>query len=346
MNENTIVINRPEAPIPVVIIGGFLGAGKTTLLNEVLTADHGVRAAVLVNDFGAINIDAELVVGVEEDDTINLANGCVCCSIRDDLMATCLMLLNRPEPPEIILIETSGISDPFQVANTFVTPDFHGAFSINCIITLVDAEQFPKLTGDMAALAVKQIEIADFLVLNKVDLVAKDQLDHIKQAVTEIAPNSRILETTYGKIPLELVFDLHQREFEYKRFMQLGDKLNHSFATWNWTSDKMLSLPKLKDVLENLPDTVYRAKGIVYIEELPIFRYVFQMVGRRYEIVESGKWGDEKPETKLVLIGKKGSFDPEKLQKEFDACIGTGDDTNSPILRMVRKYAPELRKGH
>jgi hypothetical protein len=84
----------------------------------------------------------------------------------------------------------------------------------------------------------------------------------------------------------------------------------------------------------------------VYIEELPIFRYVFQMVGRRYEIVESDKWGDEKPETKLVLIGKKGSFDPEKLQKEFDACIGTGDDTNSPILRMVRKYAPELRKGH
>ena len=346
MNENSIIINKPESPIPVVIISGFLGAGKTTLLNEVLTADHGVRAAVLVNDFGAINIDAELVVGVEDDDTINLANGCVCCSIRDDLMATCLMMLNRPEPPDTILIETSGISDPFQVANTFVSPDFKGAFTINCIITIVDSDQFLNLTGEMASLAVKQIEIADFLILNKVDLVDKNKLEEIKKTVSKIAPRSRIIKTTYGNIPLELVFDVNKSEFEFQLFRTVGNKLNHSFTTFQWTNDKMLSLPKLKEVLESLPDTIYRAKGIVYLEELPIFRMVFQMVGRRYEINESERWGDEKPKNQIVLIGEKGSIDSIKLKKEFEKCIGTGDESNSPILRMVRKYAPELAKGH
>ena len=111
------------------MIGGFLGAGKTTLVNHVLSEDHGVRAGVLVNDFGSVNIDAQLVVGVD-DDVVELVNGCVCCTIRGDLTAACLQLLDRPDPPEHLLIETSGVSDPVPVIDTFVEPDLRSLFSL------------------------------------------------------------------------------------------------------------------------------------------------------------------------------------------------------------------------
>lgn len=337
-------IHKPEAPIPVTIIGGFLGAGKTSLLNEILSGDHGIRAGVLVNDFGAINIDSQLVVGVDEDETINLANGCICCNIRDDLVAACLLMLQRPEPPEILLIETSGVSDPFQVANSFVNPDFNGAFLLNAILTIVDAKQLPNLEGEMAALAKKQIEVADFLILNKLDLVSKEELNLVKGIARKIAPKSRILETSYGRIPLELVLsNSHKENDGFRLFPGHGSPSHHhTFSTWHWTSDQKLSLPRIKRVLEKLPDSIYRAKGILYIEEMPIYKVVMQMVGGRYEIGETDKWGGTSPKSELVLIGVKDGFDPEQLQQEFDSCIGDGNDAQSPILRLVKLFAPQL----
>ena len=139
----TLAALPDQAPVPVTVIGGFLGAGKTTLLNYILSENHGVRAAVLVNDFGAINIDAKLVVGVEGE-TVNLANGCVCCSIRDDLVAACLSLVQQSPPPEILIIETSGVSDPVQVTNTFLMPELQNLLSLNSILAVVDAEPFSR----------------------------------------------------------------------------------------------------------------------------------------------------------------------------------------------------------
>ena len=324
-------------PIPVTLIGGFLGTGKTSLLNHVLSENHGVRAAVLVNDFGAVNIDAKLVVGVEGE-TVSLANGCICCTIRDDLVGACLGLLKRSEPPEHLLIELSGVADPVPVLNTFMETELGALFSLSSTLAVVDAEQFPRLQGEMSDLVNTQIAAADMVVINKVDLVSPDELVGIRKRVNEMGQGSGILEVSYGRVPLELIFEAGSRSFESWRqdSAQGRDKHvhGHAFTSWHWTSDRPLSLPGLRSVLGTLPEGVYRAKGILCFEELPVYRYVLQMVGRRYTIEETGRWGSELPRSEIVLIGARGGIDAKALQGSFDRCVGTGDESTSPILRL------------
>jgi G3E family GTPase len=347
--KETMMAGRKPAPIPVTLIGGFLGAGKTTLLNHILSENHGVRAAVLVNDFGAINIDAKLVVGVEGE-TVTLANGCVCCTIRDDLIGACLGLLQRSDPPEHLLIELSGVSDPVPVLNTFLETELGTIFSFSTILSIVDAEQLPELKDEMGDLARAQIQAADIVVLNKVDLVSAEDLAGVKQRVHDITPGSRIIEVSYGRVPMGLVFADGYRPSRTPRRGGSHDHEHHPpvhpFATWDWTSERPLSLPRLRSTLEALPDSVYRCKGIVYLEELPVFRYVLQMVGKRYHLDETGPWGEELPRSEIVLIGGRNGIDGDSLQDTFDGCVGTGDETQSPILRLVRKIAPELLADH
>src|SRR5271163_4229111 len=167
---------------PLTVLTGFLGAGKTTLLNRILNGDHGLRVAVLVNDFGAINIDAELVIGVR-DDVISLANGCVCCTIRDDLVDTVLQIINRPEAPEYILLEASGVADPSGIAMTFVNDSLSDRIRLDSITCVIDADQVfahPEYPA-VEQLQLRQIGFSDMAILNKVDLAGPEKVKRVRR---------------------------------------------------------------------------------------------------------------------------------------------------------------------
>jgi G3E family GTPase len=342
-------------PIPVTIISGFLGAGKTSLLNHILNADHGVRVAVLVNDFGEVNIDAELISGVSGESTINLSNGCICCSIRDDLLEATVQLVQRPDPPEYIVVETSGVSDPTAVSLTFMAPELRSRARVDSMLTVVDSEQIDQVDRKHRELALDQIAMADIVVLNKVDLVNDEKREKLADFVKDLVPRARILEATHGKVPLDLVlsvgtYDL--RRFSGKSGLDVhvhadGEAHDHDhahgsedehhhehshehdhtlvFNTWSYTTDKPLSHQAVRHAVRTLPATIYRAKGFVYLYEIPSRKGIVHVVGQRARLIIGEPWGDEKPGTQLVFIGEYGGIDATELQSRFEACETEND---------------------
>ncbi len=344
-------------PIPVTIISGFLGAGKTSLLNHILNADHGLRVAVLVNDFGEVNIDTELISGVSGESTINLSNGCICCSIRDDLLEAIVQLIQRPDPPEYIVVETSGVSDPTAVSLTFMSPELRSGARVDSMLTVVDSEQIDQVDRKHRELALDQIAMADIVVLNKVDLVNDEKRGKLADFVKDLVPRARILETTHGKVPLDLVlgvgtYDLrrfsgksgvdvhvhadgeahdhdHAHGSEDEHHHEHSHEHDHTlvFNTWSYTTDKPLSHQAVRHAVRTLPATIYRAKGFVYLHEIPSRKGIVHVVGQRARLIIGEPWDDEKPGTQLVFIGEYGGIDDCELQSRFDACK-TENDTH------------------
>jgi G3E family GTPase len=343
----------PAAPIPITILTGFLGAGKTTLLNRILHGDHGLRIAVLVNDFGAVNIDSQLIVGVEED-TISLANGCICCTIRDDLIAATRKLVAREIPPEYILVETSGVSDPAGVARSFLV--LGETVRVDGIVTVVDTEQIQGLEGQSMFLAMEQIGIADIVMLNKVDLVDEEKLLEMRTWIRRMVPGARVLETVHAEAPLALLLGVGHympERLAARRTLDIhvhpepgastsvdapGDGAgelsenaplvaehahhDHSlvFSTWTYVSPHALDVALVQRAVDRLPLGIYRAKGFLRLVE-PVDRPgILQMVGRRARITAGEPWGEREPHTQLVFIGEQGAIDPQELARRFDAC--------------------------
>jgi len=191
---------------PITVLTGFLGAGKTTLLNRILNGDHGLRIAVLVNDFGSINIDAELVVGVEADrDIISLANGCICCGMRDDMLTAIEQLTERPEQPEYIVLEASGVADASKIAFTFINASLRERVRLDSILCLVDASQVFAVPEQME-LKMRQIAYSDMLILSKTDLVSREEIGRIRAWLDErFSHRYRLVEAPRGEVPMEIL---------------------------------------------------------------------------------------------------------------------------------------------
>ena len=341
------IVHDSGRTVPITVLTGFLGAGKTTLLNRILTGSHGLRVCVLVNDFGSINIDAELVVGVEGN-MMSLANGCVCCQIRDDLIESVVALLARPEGIEYVLLEASGVADPAGIFVTFNDPNLRDRIRPDSVICVVDADQvfahpeYPPLMD----LKLRQVGFADMLILNKVDLAGPEQVAKIKAWLDDHFNRLRIVETNYCAVPYEILLgvgrfdparaglnararvnahehgctdrDCHDSSHEHGHHEHDHSKV---FSTWSYQTDQPLALEALRESMRKLPGTIYRAKGVIYTKDTPQQRAVLQVVGRRVDISIQEEWGQRVPRTQIVAIGAAGGIDTGLLERTVAACI-------------------------
>lgn len=283
--------------LPVTIIGGYLGAGKTTLLNRILTGNHGQRIAVIVNDFGALNVDASLIVG-HEGDTVSLANGCACCSASDGTSEALAGFARRAGDFDRIVIEMSGVAEPgrlAQIVSAFGLP-------VDGVIVLVDAEQLPaQLTNRYSGRAVaRSLTQADLIVVNKVDLVTPGTLAATEALVEEKAPGIQRIHSRQADVIPDLLFGRGHAASELA--LGQGDHAQ-TYASWDWQRAEPVPRAEIEALAANLAVRAVRAKGYVQLAEAPSIRQIFQQVGPRWTLVPDNAWGDVPARTHIVAIG-------------------------------------------
>lgn len=312
-------LDIPKRGMPVTIITGFLGSGKTTLLNHILQNQQGLKVAVLVNEFGDINIDSQLLVAVEED-MLELSNGCVCCTINDSLVDAVYNVLERNDRIDYMVLETTGVADPLPIALTFLGTELQFLTRLDSILTVIDSEAFTPEHFDSEA-AYNQMIYSDIIILNKTDLVTEEKLTQLEEYIRREKKGARILRAVRGEVPLPLILDVNLANPDLKNAKPHHHHSHHlendGFVAVSFTANRPFNLDRFQHFLDKqLPVDVFRAKGILWFEQLAP-RYIFQLSGKRYEL----KVDESKPATnvQLVLIGR--NLEGEKIKAQLTACL-------------------------
>jgi G3E family GTPase len=313
-----------DKTIPVTIITGFLGSGKTTLLNHILTKQEGLKIAVLVNEFGEIGIDNELIIATE-DNVVELNNGCICCTINEDLVKSVEKILQREQQVDYLIVETTGVADPLPVALTFLGSNLRDQTRLDSIITLADCENFSLDKFEHSEAAISQFACADVVLLNKTDLVDTDTIGKIQDKIANLREGIRIIKTTNSQVPLPLILSAglfeSDRYFNTEKHDHHHDHSHHlendNFVSVSFECDRPLNIRKFQYFLDNqLPKEVFRAKGFLWFEDSE-FKHIFHLSGKRFTITDE-QWKTP-PKNKLVLIGQ--NLNKEELKTLLQQCI-------------------------
>ena len=342
----------PDTQIPVTVLTGYLGAGKTTLLNRILSENHGKKYAVIVNEFGEIGIDNDLIVESDEE-VFEMNNGCVCCTVRGDLIRVVEGLMKRPGGFDGILVETTGLADPAPVAQTFfMDDDVKAKARLDAVVTVADAKHLLGSLKDSPE-AQEQIGFADVILLNKTDLVSPEELSQVEGRIRAMNPHALIHRTERCAIPLDRVLD--RGAFDLDRILSLDPEFleghdhdhdhdhhdhdhdddhdhehhhhHHDIEASGVTSvslragalDPQKFFPWVQNVTQEQGPDILRLKGILSLRDDPE-RYVVQGVHMIIEGNHQRKWrDDEHRDSRLVFIGR--TLDAKALEAGFKSCL-------------------------
>ena len=320
-----------EKLIPVTLLTGFLGSGKTTLLNHILKNKHGKRIAVIENEFGDTDIDSDLLIG-KSDEIFEMKNGCICCSVRSDLIETLNRLMNRQDKFDYVVIEGTGLASPGPVAQAFLLEnEINQSLFLDGIITLIDSKNAWNHLKDVEV-AWEQIAFSHVLLLNKSDLVSHEELKNLENHVRAINPTAILFNTKNAQIDLNHLidiggFDLSNVNLSDNEFLDHGLHDNHHEHESDITSvsiacpgtidpDKFNHWLRMLLIMEGMD--VFRAKGILNANNSDK-RYIFQSVYMLFEGRFEDAWNNRPKENKMVFIGR--NLNKEKLEKGIQSCI-------------------------
>ena len=356
--------------IPVTILTGYLGSGKTTFVNYLLKENHGYKFAIIENEFGEVGIDDALVLQTDEE-IVEMMNGCICCTVREDLITTINKLVKRKGEFDHILIETTGLADPAPVAQTFFIDETMSELCrLDSIVTFIDAkftaqhldEEKPEGVENEAH---EQVAFADVLVLNKTDLVTSEELEHTKQKLKGINVHAPIIETQYSKVPIDKVinikaFDLEKTLAMDDGFLDVDAEHQHdsSISSFGIHIEGEFKIDELNEWLSNLMSEkgqdLYRSKGILAILGTDE-KYVFQAVHMIMNIGSSSEFGmnhkpweeGEKRINKFCFIGK--NLDKEQMIADLKQCIYDGkipEPGAIPNIELTYKVGDRVECKH
>ena len=338
-------------PVKIVMLTGYLGAGKTTLLNHILANDEGIRAAVIVNDIGEINVDASLIKngGLSATDSlIPMSNGCICCTLASDL-AQQLTSIAETGDFDYIIIEASGICEPIPIAYTISsicdqTKGGTAPLDLDNIVAVVDcARMYDEFNGghallsddieedDVESLLIQQIEFCTTLVLNKCDRVTPEQVAELKAIVRGLQPHARIVEAVNGNVPMDELLNTGRFSFdeaygsaawvdamEHPEEHENPEVLEYDVSTFVYQRRQPFDYHALSEFVNNWPESVIRVKGLMWVNNDPDMCYVFEQAGQQFTLTENGQWAALMPEDEL----KRNMEEVPELRRDWDPKVG------------------------